>query len=352
MSLFASEFVRRGHPDKLADQLVDAILDAYLVEDPNSRVAIEALVKGNEIVLGGEITSSASVDLTQICRRVVSEVGYTDATWGMDGNTCHVTSMLTQQSPELAKSILQESELVSGDQGIVYGFATNQTPEYLPLSYVLARRLMSELSLPFLRPDGKALCVVTDEGLKDVVVSLQHDETLTHDEVVSVVTSQVQELLAEHLTPQTQLCINRGGSFHIGGPVADSGLSGRKLMVDTYGTIANHGGGSFSGKDPTKIDRAAAYAARYIAKNLVASGKTSSAVVKLVYAIGIKDPIAISIEADRVFSLKKIKDNFPLQLQEIISTFDLQRPIYFPLSYSGHFGVNVPWEKVDKKEIF
>lgn len=343
-----AETVLRGHPDKVADQIADAILDDYIKQDPNAQVACEVIVKANTILIAGEISSSACSLYEPMIRSLIEKIGYKDASWGMDYKTCDIQLFITEQSPEIASTLIDGT----GDQAIVYGYATDETDEFLPLPYVLAQKLATELSLnppfPFLRPDGKILCCTKEGKLDKLLLSVQHDESVKVKEFDSKLIDYIHTLFPSYTTNKTQFFINPSGSFHIGGPLADTGVTGRKIMVDTYGTQAPHGGGAFSGKDPTKIDRSGAYAARYIAKNIVAKGLASKCLVEISYGIGIANPINLVIEtsSNSINLNKLVQEHFPLELNDIIETFDLKRAIYTPLAFGGHFGHHSPWEKL------
>ncbi|MCH9614054.1 MAG: S-adenosylmethionine synthase [Chlamydiia bacterium] len=342
MKILAAEAVLRGHPDKLADQISDAILDAHLMQDPEARVALEALLKSDHILLAGEISSSASVDLDAIANQVMVDVGYQPR---------NVESFITKQSPEITESMNQASELAPGDQAIVIGYATSDTEEYLPLPYLIAQTLAIELSdhspFEFLRPDGKVLCEVAypegeDPYLHSVLVSLQHDDSVSEQELQVLLKKYIRGSLAKWVNEETELLINPSGSFTLGGLDIKTGVTGRKLVVDSYGPDVAHGGGALSGKDPTKIDRSGAYAARFMAKNLVAQENLHCCTVKICYAKGVVDPLCIHIDG----MVMDVKDRFPLRLGEIIEAFDLKRPIYQNLAFGGHFGRDTPWEKI------
>ena len=344
----SSEAVRRGHPDKVADQISDAILDAHLAQDPSAKVACEVLVKGNEVFVTGEISSSATVDLEQVIRPLIQEIGYCDANWGMDWKSCSIKNNITKQSAEL--SSLFEGGEAAGDQAIVWGYATNETEEYLPLPFVLAQKIaVAELPFKFLRPDGKVLITTIGDKIDSLVLSLQHDESVQEPAIRAQLLDFLKDFYKDALTEETVYYINQSGSFTVGGPLADAGLTGRKLMVDTYGTLGLHGGGAFSGKDATKVDRSGAMAARYIAKNIVASGIVPECSVQIVYSIGLPDPITLNIDAacETEHLTRLVLEKFPLRVPEIIDAFNLNQPIYQALSFGGAFGHNHPWEKVD-----
>ena len=383
--LFTSESVTEGHPDKICDQISDAVLDAYLSGDPNARVACEVAVATGLVLIIGEITSSATVDVQSVARRTIREIGYTDASFGLDADTCAVVVSLNRQSPDIAQGVDRSLEaregsseeeiesLGAGDQGLMFGFACDETPELMPLpislAHLLARRLAEVRKtgvLPYLRPDGKTQVTVEYEGdrpvrLDAVVVSAQHApeielERIRRDMIEHVVRPIVPE---ELLDDQTRYLINPTGRFVIGGPHGDAGLTGRKIIVDTYGGYARHGGGAFSGKDPTKVDRSAAYAARYVAKNVVAAGLAKKCEIQLAYAIGVARPVSIRVDTfgtgvvgdDRLAEL--IRRHFDLRPAGIIRELNLRRPIYRQTAVYGHFGrtdLDLPWERTDKAE--
>jgi S-adenosylmethionine synthetase len=343
----SSESVLHGHPDKVADAISDAILDAHLKEDKHSRVGCETLLKGNTVIIAGEITSTATINPDPIIRNLLRDTGYRDASWGIDPDTCTIHSHLTEQSPEIADSIAHNSHLAAGDQAIVYGYATDETDTYLPLAHHIAKKLTDALStqpFPYLRPDGKALCTINGDKIDTLAVSLQYDGTITIEAFKSAITDYLHKTLSHYLTQNSTLYIN---GFLFGGPLADTGITGRKIIVDTYGPPGPHGGGAFSGKDPTKIDRSGALAARYIAKNIVATSPATKATVKITYIIGKTEPIDLQIVTDTSTDyVPYARENFPLTPSAIIDTFDLQRPIYQDLAQNGHFGRDLPWEQI------
>ena len=383
--LFTSESVTEGHPDKICDQISDAILDAMLEQDPMSRVACETCTTTGLVMVMGEITSNAKVDIQNIVRDTVREIGYTRGKYGFDADTCAVMVALDKQSTDIAMGVdkaleakehtMSEEEIAAigaGDQGMMFGFATNETEEYMPYPIALAHKLARQLTkvrkdgtLPYLRPDGKTQVTVEydEKGkavrLDAVVLSTQHDPEVTQEQIHEDIKKYVFDVIlpAEMVDEHTKFFINPTGRFVIGGPHGDSGLTGRKIIVDTYGGYARHGGGAFSGKDCTKVDRSAAYAARYVAKNLVAAGIADKCEIQLSYAIGVANPTSIMVDTFGTGKLSNsriveiIRDNFDLRPAGIIRMLDLRRPIYKQTSAYGHFGrtdVDLPWEKLDK----
>ncbi len=383
--LFTSESVTEGHPDKMADQISDSILDAIIAQDPQGRVACETLVTTGQVHVVGEISTTCYVDIPKIIRSTVEEIGYTDAAYGFDCKTCGILVSLDEQSPDIAQGVdkalearegkLDEADAVgAGDQGMMFGYATNETPEFMPLPIALAQRLARRLTevrkngtLGYLRPDGKTqVTIVYEDGkpvaVDTIVISTQHDEDVTLE--------QIRKDLIEHvikpvvpaglLKEETRIFVNPTGKFVIGGPQGDSGLTGRKIIVDTYGGWARHGGGAFSGKDPTKVDRSAAYAARYVAKNIVAAGLADKCEIQLAYAIGVAYPVSVMVDT---FGTNKIAEekieelvemHFDLRPAGIIKMLDLRRPIYKQTAAYGHFGrtdVDLPWEHTDKADV-
>lgn len=383
--LFTSESVTEGHPDKVCDQISDAVLDALLEQDPMSRVACETCCNTGFVLVMGEITSKANIDIQKIVRDTVREIGYTSTDVGFDGNTCAVMVALDGQSPDIAMGVDKALEaretdmseedidaIGAGDQGMMFGYAVNETPEYMPYPIALAHRLTRQLAmvrkdgtLKYLRPDGKAQVTVEYDGnnkpvhIDTVVISTQHDPDVTQEQIHGDIKKYVLEpVLPVELTDETtKYFINPTGRFVIGGPQGDSGLTGRKIIVDTYGGYARHGGGAFSGKDCTKVDRSASYAARYVAKNIVAAGLADRCEIQLSYAIGVAHPTSINVQTfgtgkiDERKLVEIIRDNFDLRPAGIIKMLDLRRPIYKQTASYGHFGrtdLDLPWEKTDR----
>ncbi len=374
--IFTSESVSEGHPDKIADQISDAILDEILRQDPDARVACETFVKTGMVLVGGEITTEAWVDLEELVRQVVKEIGYDKADYGFDGDTCAVLSAIGKQSPDIAMGVdeSEEHEQGAGDQGLMFGYATNETEQLMPAPIYYAHRLMERQAflrkakhLPWLRPDAKSQVTLRYRdgqpvAVDAVVVSTQHDPDISNEVIREAVMEEIIKpvLPAEWLHRDTRYHINPTGRFVIGGPVGDAGLTGRKIIVDTYGGMARHGGGAFSGKDPSKVDRSAAYAGRYVAKNIVAAGLADKCEIQVSYAIGVAEPTSISLDC---FGTEKVpletieqlvREHFDLRPKGLIAMLDLKRPIYRKTAAYGHFGRELPefsWERTDKAEV-
>lgn len=379
--LFTSESVTEGHPDKIADQISDAVLDAILENDPKGRVACETIVTTGQVHIFGEISTSCYVDIPKIARKTIIDIGYDRAKYGFDGNTCGVLISIDEQSPDIAMGVdkaleakegkAAEEETGAGDQGMMFGYATNETESYMPMPAYLANKLSLQLTkvrkdgtLPYLRPDGKTQVTVEyDDGkpvrVDAIVVSSQHAPEVSNEQIRADIIEKVIKPIvpAEMLDENTKYYINPTGRFVIGGPQGDAGLTGRKIIVDTYGGMARHGGGAFSGKDPSKVDRSAAYAARYVAKNIVAAGLADKCEIQLAYAIGVAQPVSVLVET---FGTGKISDeaiselvnkNFSLSPNGIIKELNLLRPLYKQTAAYGHFGrtdIDLPWEHTDK----
>src|SRR5262245_50741258 len=366
--LFTSESVTEGHPDKIADQISDGILDAIIAQDPVARVACETLVTTGLAIIAGEITTSGSVDFQRVVREVIRDVGYTRAKFGFDCDTCSVLSAIHEQSRDIGQGVDTGG---AGDQGLMFGYACRETPELMPLPIMLAHKLVRGLSdtrrsgeLKYLRPDGKSQVTVEYQGNRPVrvdavVVSTQHSEDVTHEAITRDVTDKnVKRLIpAELMDKNTKVYVNPTGRFVIGGPHGDAGVTGRKIIVDTYGGAAPHGGGAFSGKDPTKVDRSACYMARYIAKNVVAAGLADRALVQLAYAIGVADPVSVMVHTEDTGRIAEetitdiVRAHFKLTPRGIIEELNLRRPIYAKTAAFGHFGRSEPefaWERTDK----
>lgn len=384
---FTSESVTEGHPDKICDQISDAVLDAYYEKDPYARVACETAVTTGMVLVIGEITSKYSVDIPKVVRQTILDIGYNDSKLGFDGNSCAVLVSIDEQSPDIAMGVdkaleakngqMNDSQIEAigaGDQGMMFGFACNETPELMPMPVSLAHRLTRKLAevrknstIAYLRPDGKSQVTVEYDGDKPVridtvVISTQHEEGVSHEKVEQdVIEHVIRRVIPSGLIDNnTKFLINPTGRFVTGGPQGDSGLTGRKIIVDTYGGYARHGGGAFSGKDPTKVDRSAAYAARYVAKNLVAAGLASKLEIQLAYAIGVANPVSVSVDTFGTGKIPEgkiielVRKHFDLRPAAIIRDLELRRPIYRQTAAYGHFGrtdIDLPWERTDKAEI-
>jgi S-adenosylmethionine synthetase len=369
--LFTSESVSEGHPDKMADQISDAILDAYLAQDPKSRVACETMTATGFVTLAGEVTSKGVIDAAGIVRKVVRDIGYDSTDKGFDGNTCAVFVALGQQSADIALGVDGNKEMGAGDQGLMFGYAVNETPEFMPLSISMSHKLVYDLArlrkdnhVDFLRPDAKSQVTVEYRDGKaaridTVVISTQHSPDVSQKEIREFVMEELipKSIPSQWLDQKTKFHINPTGRFVIGGPMGDCGLTGRKIIVDTYGGHGAHGGGAFSGKDPSKVDRSAAYAARHIAKNIVAAGFADRCLVQLAYAIGVAEPVSLMINdfssanVDLEALVKAVRKIWSLKPASIIEQFDLAKPRYRKTAAYGHFGRNEPeftWEKLDK----
>ncbi|MGE4349265.1 MAG: methionine adenosyltransferase [Candidatus Berkiella sp.] len=374
---FTSESVSEGHPDKIADQISDAVLDEILKQDPNARVACETLVKTGMALIGGEVRTNAWVDIEAITRQVIRDIGYDNPEFGFDGNSCAVLNAIGKQSADIAIGVdeTENHEMGAGDQGHMFGFATNETASYMPAPIFYAHHLMRQQAkvrkskqLPWLRPDAKSqITIQYDEKgipkrIDSVVLSTQHDPEIQHNQLIEAVMEEIIKPIipAAWLDRNTQYHINPTGRFVIGGPQGDCGLTGRKIIVDTYGGMARHGGGAMSGKDPSKVDRSAAYAARYVAKNIVAAGLADKVEIQVSYAIGVAKPTSIAIETfgthkipeDRIVDL--VTRHFDLRPKAIITGLELLQPIYLKTASYGHFGredLSLPWEKTDKVEM-
>ncbi|WP_138431070.1 methionine adenosyltransferase [Fodinibius saliphilus] len=371
-NLFTSESVSEGHPDKVADQISDSILDAMLSQDPESRVAVETLVTTGLAVISGEVTTDAYVDVQEIARQVIRDIGYTKNSYRFDSESCGVLTTIHQQSPDIAQGVDEgdDKKMGAGDQGMMFGYATTETDTYMPMSLQYSHDLLRKLAhirknttlLPYLAPDSKSQVTVEyDENgdpkrIDTIVISTQHDEDVSQPQIKQDLKKHlIPEVISEELMdPETILHVNPTGKFVIGGPHGDTGLTGRKIIVDTYGGRGGHGGGAFSGKDPSKVDRSAAYASRHIAKNIVGAGLADECLVQLAYAIGIAEPVSVNVDTygtGKVEDIKladAIKKTFDLTPSGIISRFDLLRPIYSKTAAYGHFGrEEFPWEKLD-----
>lgn len=382
--LFTSESVTEGHPDKMADQISDSILDAILAQDPEGRVACETLVTTGQVHVVGEISTNCYVDIPKIIRKTITDIGYTRAKYGFDAETCGILVSLDEQSPDIAQGVnkaiearegsMDEAEAIgAGDQGMMFGYATNETKEFMPLPIALAHRLARRLTkvrkhgeLSYLRPDGKTQVTIEyvdgkPVAVDTIVISTQHDDRVALDQIRKDLVEKVIKPVvpAELMREDTRIFINPTGKFVIGGPQGDSGLTGRKIIVDTYGGWARHGGGAFSGKDPTKVDRSAAYAARYVAKNIVAAGLADRCEIQLAYAIGVAYPVSIMVDTFGTHKIDEekiealVEKHFDLRPAGIIRMLDLRRPIYRQTAAYGHFGrtdVDLPWEHTDKAD--
>lgn len=376
LRLFTSESVTEGHPDKICDQISDTILDNLLDQDASSRVAVETLVTTGLVHVAGEVTTDGYAEIPDIVRNVVKDIGYTSSDIGFDGESCGVSVSIGQQSPDIANLVFGQEEQGAGDQGIMFGYATNETPQFMPLPIYLSHRIAEKLAqvrktgeLGYLRPDGKTQVTIGYEGIiprtvETVVVSTQHDpqedetlNSLRRDVIDAVIRPVLSEAGLD--STNTRFLVNPMGKFEIGGPKGDAGLTGRKIIVDTYGGASRHGGGAFSGKDPSKVDRSAAYAMRHVAKNAVAAGFADKLEVQIAYAIGVAQPVGLYVETfgtgkvDEQLIIKAIRDNFDLSPAGIIRELDLLRPIYRQTAAYGHFGRELPdftWEKLDKTD--
>jgi len=375
--IFTSESVSGGHPDKVADQISDAILDAYLAEDPDSRVACETMIKNNMVFIAGEITSNGNPELEPIVRKTINEIGYDDDAYGFNGATCEFTNLVFQQSPDIAQGVNEgegeDLEQGAGDQGLMFGYACKETESLMPLPIDLSHKLVKKQAdamksgeISWLRPDAKSQVSViygddgkTIEGLSAIVLSTQHDEDVSQEEIKSVIMEKIIKPIVpeEWILDSTNIYINPTGKFVIGGPVGDCGLTGRKIIVDTYGGMARHGGGAFSGKDPSKVDRSAAYAARYVAKNIVAAGLADYCEIQVSYAIGVAKPTSINVNTFNSEKISKkaieqlVEEHFDLRPKNLINMLDLKKPIYLPTAAYGHFGrsdIDLTWERTNK----
>ena len=377
--LFTSESVSAGHPDKVCDQISDAVLDAYLELDADSRVACETMIKNNMVYIAGEITSKGSPDLESVVRKTIKEIGYDNDDYGFNGDNCEFTNLISEQSPDISQGVTEGEgenlEQGAGDQGLMFGYACNETDSLMPLPIDLSHRLVKQQAdvmksgeIKWLRPDAKSQVSViySDngkkiEGLSAIVLSTQHDEDVSQEEIKSEVMSKIIKPIVpeEWLLDSTDIFINPTGKFVIGGPVGDCGLTGRKIIVDTYGGMARHGGGAFSGKDPSKVDRSAAYASRYVAKNIVAAGLADYCEIQVSYAIGVAKPTSIHVETFNSEKISKdeiiniVETKFDLRPKNLIEMLDLKKPIYLPTAAYGHFGrtdIDLSWERTDKTQ--
>ena len=373
--LFSSESVTEGHPDKMCDQISDSILDEFLSRDPNSRVAVESLTTTGTVFIAGEVTSKGSVDVQKVVRDTIREIGYTRADFGFDCNSCAVFTSIHEQSNDISLGVTPTDikDQGAGDQGLVFGYASEETPEFMPLPIIMAHKLCMRLSdvrkrkeLEWVRPDGKSQVSVVYEDfipkrIDTVVLSTQHSPDIELDQLrEEIINKVIQPTCAEWLDSQTKFIINPTGRFVSGGPSADTGLTGRKIIIDTYGGMGRHGGGAFSGKDPSKVDRSACYMARYIAKNIVAAELARKCEVQIAYAIGMAEPVSVMVETfgtgriDQEQIENKVKKNFDMRPSKIIETLSLKRPIYKKTAAYGHFGRNDPsfsWEKTDQAHL-
>ena len=374
--IFTSESVSEGHPDKVCDQISDAILDSYLAQDPNSRVACETLIKNNTVIVAGEITSSGTPNIEEVIRNTVNEIGYNHDDLGFNGNNCEIQNLISKQSPDIAQGVNEgegeDLDQGAGDQGLMFGYACSETPVLMPAPINLSHELVLKQSevrkngeLSWLRPDAKSQVSVvykddrkTVDYVSAIVLSTQHDEDVSQDEIKTKVREKIINPIipTEWIKEDTKIYINPTGKFVIGGPVGDCGLTGRKIIVDTYGGMARHGGGAFSGKDPSKVDRSAAYACRYVAKNIVAAGLAERCEVQVSYAIGIAEPTSITVDTLGTGNLSEneisqiVRDNFDLRPKNLINLLDLKRPIYKNTASYGHFGrenKDFSWENTD-----
>ncbi|MDK1287078.1 methionine adenosyltransferase [Pseudoalteromonas umbrosa] len=371
--LFTSESVSEGHPDKIADQISDAVLDAILEQDPKARVACETYVKTGMVMVGGEVTTSAWVDIEELTRKTVREIGYTHSDMGFDADSCAILNTIGKQSPDINQGVdrSRPEEQGAGDQGLMFGYACNETDVLMPAPITYSHRLVQRQAevrkdgtLPWLRPDAKSQVTFAYEngkpvGIDAVVLSTQHCDSVSQDDLVEAVMETIIKptLPKELITEATKFFINPTGRFVIGGPMGDCGLTGRKIIVDTYGGMARHGGGAFSGKDPSKVDRSAAYAGRYVAKNIVAAGLADKCEIQVSYAIGVAEPTSISIDTfgtgkvEEARLIELVREHFDLRPYGLITMLDLERPIYLPTAAYGHFGrEEFPWEKTDKAD--
>ncbi|OCC14464.1 S-adenosylmethionine synthetase [Dissulfuribacter thermophilus] len=371
--LFTSESVTEGHPDKVADQISDAILDTILEKDPYARVACETLVTTGLALIAGEITTDCYVDMPKVVRGTIKEIGYTDSSMGFDWQTCAVLTSIDKQSPDIAMGVDRDGDIGAGDQGLMFGYACDETPDFMPMPIWYAHKLAQRLAevrkkgiLPFLRPDGKSQVTIKYEDKRpischSIVIAAQHEPHVTHKELEEAIIEEVIKKVVDpkHLNGNTQYFINSTGRFVVGGPLADCGMTGRKIIVDTYGGRGHHGGGAFSGKDPTKVDRGPSYMARYVAKNIVAAGLARECEVQVSYAIGITKPLAINVRTYGTEAIPQekiveiIENNFSFKPKDIIDHLDLRRPIYKKTAAYGHFGRTEPeftWERLDMVE--